>query len=88
MSSLSATAVKKTVPLSLSRLEQLAETYGTPYQMYDEQAIRANARNLIDSFKKFFPTFQQHFAVKALPNPGILKALMDEGCGLDCSSTS
>ena len=76
------------VPVTLSRLEEIAQTHGTPYQLYDEKAIRLNARRLITTFKQHFPSFQQHFAVKALPNPKILQILMEEGCGLDCSSTS
>ena len=80
--------IEKKVPLTLEELERLASQYGTPYQLYDEGAIRQNARNFIDTFQKHFPKFQQYFAVKALPNPAILKILMDEGCGLDCSSTS
>ena len=30
--------------------------------------------------------FQEYFAVKATPNPTILKILREEGCGTDCSS--
>tara|TARA_B100000795_G_scaffold62122_1_gene41733 strand:- start:928 stop:2316 length:1389 start_codon:yes stop_codon:yes gene_type:complete len=76
------------IPVSLTKLEEIAQTHGTPYQLYDEEAIRLNARHLITTFQQHFPTFQQHFAVKALPNPKILQILMEEGCGLDCSSTS
>lgn len=81
------------MPLSLrpsteQKLEQLAEKYGTPLQIYDEQLIRENARKLLATFRKHFPDFQQFFAVKALPNPAILKVLRDEGCGMDCSSSA
>ena len=76
------------VPLTLPQLERAAARFGTPFQLYDEGAIRANARALIAAFTAHFPGFRQQFAVKALPNPAILRALMDEGCGLDCSSTS
>ncbi len=76
------------VPLPLSTLEDLAREHGTPYQLYDEGAIRANCRSLLKSFGSHFPGFRQFFAVKALPNPAILKALVEEGCGLDCSSIS
>ena len=76
------------VPLTLDQLERTADMFGTPFQLYDEGAIRANARALISAFTAQFPGFRQHFAVKALPNPAILRALMEEGCGLDCSSTS
>jgi diaminopimelate decarboxylase len=75
-------------PLSPEALESLAVTYGTPYQLYDEAGIRANCRELISAFRAQFPSFKQYFAVKALPNPAILRILVEEGCGLDCSSTS
>ena len=75
-------------PLPLAKLEALAALHGTPFQLYDEGAIRANARGLIAAFSAQFPGFRQFFAVKALPNPAILAALVDEGCGLDCSSTA
>lgn len=75
-------------PSTEQKLEQLAEKYGTPLQIYDEQLIRENARKLLATFRKHFPDFQQFFAVKALPNPAILKVLRDEGCGMDCSSSA
>ena len=78
----------KKIPVSLSQLEAIAKKVGTPYQLYDETLIRQNARHMIGSFKRYFPNFKQFFAVKALPNPEILKILVDEGCGLDCSSVA
>jgi diaminopimelate decarboxylase len=76
---------EKNFPLSKSRLEQLAERYPTPFYVYDEAAIRRNAKAVFSAFS-VFPGFVQHFAVKALPNPFILKILADEGFGTDCSS--
>jgi diaminopimelate decarboxylase len=75
-------------PVSPSELEELAEKHGTPFQLYDEGAMRANVRGLIRSFEGQFPGFRQFFAVKALPNPAVLRVLLEEGCGLDCSSSS
>jgi diaminopimelate decarboxylase len=75
-------------PLSLPQLEALAASHGTPYQLYDEAAIRDNCRRLLSAFSRAFPGFRQYFAVKALPNPAILRILVEEGCGLDCSSSS
>jgi len=88
MTEISLSAPHHVVPVTLAQLEEIATTHGTPYQLYDEEGIRQNARHLITTFKQHFPSFQQHFAVKALPNPKILQILMEEGCGLDCSSTS
>lgn len=82
-------------PLPLSSLESLASEHGTPLQLYDEASIRGAARTLLDAFGGAFPAqadgsggFRQFFAVKALPNPAVLRVLLDEGCGLDCSSTA
>uniref|UniRef100_A0AAV1U1S4 Orn/DAP/Arg decarboxylase 2 N-terminal domain-containing protein n=1 Tax=Peronospora matthiolae TaxID=2874970 RepID=A0AAV1U1S4_9STRA len=73
---------------ALQRLDALAETYGTPLQLYDEQLIRENARRLLSAFRAHFPDFQQFYAVKALPNPAVIKLLHQEGCGMDCSSSA
>ena len=75
----------KTFPLSKERLEELAASYPTPFYLYDEAAIRVNARKLTKAFS-VFPSYKEHFAVKALPNPYILKILADEGFGADCAS--
>ena len=76
------------LPVSIKEAERLAQEYGTPYQLYDEAGMRANCRGLLAAFGAHFPGFRQFFAVKALPNPAILRVLVEEGCGLDCSSTS
>merc|ERR1711935_660703 len=79
----------KECPLNAEQLQAVAEEYGTPYQLYDEQQIRSNLKALLGAFKKHFgDSFQNFFAVKALPNPAILQIVLDEGCGLDCSSTA
>ncbi|GHV17413.1 diaminopimelate decarboxylase [Spirochaetia bacterium] len=75
----------KGFPLNKAQLEELAEHYPTPFYIYDEAAIRANARQLLKAFS-VFPSYKEHFAVKALPNPFILKLLVEEGLGADCSS--
>ncbi len=67
-------------------LEKITQEYGTPFQIYDEESIRLRIRNLVSNFKKYFPNFTQYFAVKATPNLNILKIMLEEGCGLDCSS--
>jgi diaminopimelate decarboxylase len=65
-------------PLSLWQLEAVARQYGTPFQLYSEEAIRSNTRQLLATFGTKFPGFQQFFAVKALPNPAILALLIQE----------
>ena len=47
--------------------------------------MRENARRLSAAFS-WNAGFKEYFAVKATPNPTILKTLGEEGCGADCSS--
>ncbi|MDD3109799.1 MAG: diaminopimelate decarboxylase, partial [Eubacteriales bacterium] len=65
--------------------EAAARQFPTPFYLYDEAGIRETARLLGQAFA-WAPDFREYFAVKALPNPEILKVLLSEGCGLDCSS--
>ncbi len=62
-----------------------AKEFQTPFHLYDEQGIRLTARALKEAFS-WCEDFQEYFAVKALPNPTILRILKEEGCGTDCSS--
>lgn len=67
------------------KLEEIIKKYPTPFHIYDEKGIRENARNLYKAFS-WNKGFKEYFAVKATPNPEILKVLKEEGCGVDCSS--
>ena len=77
--------MEKTFPLNSEELKKLTQTYPTPFYLYDEKAIRENMRKFTKAFS-IFPKFREHFAVKACPNPYIMKILKNEGCGADCSS--
>ena len=68
-----------------SVFEQAAGQFPTPFFLYDEAGIRAAIRELRDAFS-WAPHFMEYFAVKALPNPHILKLFVEEGFGLDCAS--
>ncbi|GHV79448.1 diaminopimelate decarboxylase [Spirochaetia bacterium] len=76
---------EKRFPLTKSQLERLSLRYPTPFYVYDEGAIRENARAIKKAFS-VFPSYKEHYAVKALPNPFILKILADEDFGADCAS--
>ena len=66
---------------------EAAKQFPTPFHLYDEQEIRNRARALNRAFS-WCRNFREYFAVKALPNPAILRILKEEGCGLDCSSST
>ena len=76
---------EKIFPLDREQLEKIAEKHPTPFILYDEKAIRDNARAFYDAFT-WVNGFKNHFAVKACPNPVILSILREEGMGVDCSS--
>ena len=77
--------MKKTPFVTREQIEEIAETHPTPFHIYDEKGIRENARRLQEAFS-WNEGFREYFAVKATPNPYILKILQEEGCGVDCSS--
>lgn len=64
---------------------EIMKQYPTPFHIYDEKGIRENARELHRAFS-WNKGFKEYFAVKATPNPAILKILREEGCGVDCAS--
>ena len=67
------------------KLEEIAASVPTPFHIYDEAGMRENAKKVYDAFS-WNPGFKEYFAVKATPNPFILKVLAECGCGTDCSS--
>ena len=71
--------------ITKERLEEITKTYPTPFHLYDEKGIRENAKALKEAFS-WNKGFKEYFAVKATPNPSILKILQEYGCGCDCSS--
>ena len=77
--------MKKKPILTLEQVKEIEKTYPTPFHIYDEKAIRENARALKKAFS-WNKGYREYFAVKATPNPFILQLLQEEGCGVDCSS--
>jgi len=76
----------KSIPFSKEKLEEIIGKYPTPFHIYDEKAIRENAKKLYRLFDWVPGGFKNFFAVKACPNPHIMDILREEGMGADCSS--
>lgn len=76
---------KKKAFLTLEQAREIAKTYPTPFHIYDERGIRENAARVTEAFS-WNKGFREYFAVKATPNPFLLKILQEYGCGVDCSS--
>lgn len=77
--------MKKTAFLTLDKAMEITAQIPTPFHIYDEAGIRANARALKKAFS-WNKGFREFFAVKATPNPYILRILNEEGCGCDCAT--
>ena len=75
----------KTPFVTKAQVDEMIKKYQTPFHLYDEKGIRENARKLYQAFS-WNKGFKEFFAVKATPNPTILRILKEEGCGTDCSS--
>lgn len=71
----------------IPRLDEIAEHFGTPFHIYDEAGIRETGNHLNEIFAGI-EGFREYFAVKALPNPGILNITSSLGFGFDCSSVA
>lgn len=76
---------EKKLPFTKSKVEEIIKKYPTPFHIYDEKGIRENAKRLKKAFE-WNRGFKEYFAVKATPNPHLLKILKSEGFGGDCSS--
>ena len=71
--------------VTLKQVQEIVKTHPTPFHIYDEHGIRENARRLNKAFG-WNKGYKEFFAVKATPNPILMKILKEEGCGMDCSS--
>lgn len=70
---------------ALDRLiPDLVKRFETPFHIYSAAGILDTFRHMNAGFDG--NAFREYFAVKALPNPHILRLLAEEGSGFDCSS--
>lgn len=67
---------------SLQLLQKLARQHGTPLCVMDHAVIRQNYA----TFKKYLPRVQAYYAVKANPDPAIVKTLYEAGASFDVAS--
>jgi diaminopimelate decarboxylase len=76
----------KSFPFPEKDIYELDLKYQTPFYIYDADSIQENCTHFLKTFRKYFPDFRNFFAVKALPNPSILKIINDSGMDFDASS--
>jgi ornithine decarboxylase len=68
--------------ITKSRLQKLAQENGTPLFVIDHDALRKNYRQ----FRRYLPRVQIYYAVKANPDPAIVRTLYKEGSSFDVAS--
>ena len=74
--------MKKETFVTKEQLDAIVKEYPTPFHLYDEKGIRANAQAVKDAFA-WNKGYKEYFAVKATPNPFLIKILHEYGCGCD-----
>ncbi len=68
--------------ITQARLQKLAKQHGTPLFVIDHEALRKAYR----LFRKHLPRVQAYYAVKANPDPEIVRTLFKEGASFDVAS--
>src|SRR5436190_6135093 len=68
--------------ITKARLQSLAQQHGTPLFVIDHDALRSAYRQ----FRKHLPRIRVYYAVKANPDPQIVRTLFQEGASFDVAS--
>lgn len=76
----------KKITIAENKIRKTVEKYGTPFHIYDEKVIVDRLENLISSFN--WTEFKEYFAIKANPNPHILKIMKENECGVDAATVT
>lgn len=76
----------KKIAIPESKIRKTAAEYGTPFHIYDQKTILKRLDNLISAFS--WSDFKEYFAIKANPNPHILKIMRNNNCGVDAATVS
>ena len=77
--------LEKKLPFDKKKLEEIIETHPTPFHIYDEKGMMDYARKFNNAFS-WNEGFKEYYAIKAAPNPFLMKLLRKENFGIDCSS--
>ncbi|MBN1820863.1 MAG: diaminopimelate decarboxylase [Prolixibacteraceae bacterium] len=76
---------RKKLPFTKEQIEKIISEYPTPFHLYDENGIIEYAQKFNQAFQ-WNQGFKEYYAIKAAPNPFLMKILRNQGFGIDCSS--
>ena len=77
--------MSKTAFVTKEKIEEIVKSYPTPFHLYDEKMLRQRLSDIKEAFS-WNAGYREYFAVKACPNPFLLKIMKEYGVGCDCSS--
>lgn len=77
--------LEKKLPFDKDQLEQIIEKHPTPFHIYDEKGMLDYAQKFNEAFS-WNEGFKEYYAIKAAPNPYLMRLLRKQGFGIDCSS--
>ncbi len=77
--------MNRNLPFTPAQVRDWQSGYPTPFYVYDETGIRDTVQRLYKAFS-WNKGYREYFAVKALPNPAVLRILAELNCGADCAS--
>jgi diaminopimelate decarboxylase len=75
----------KKLPFSKEEILNIIDSYPTPFHIYDEKGMLDYARYFNECFS-WNEGFKEYYAIKASPNPYLMKLLHQQNFGIDCSS--
>ena len=75
----------KKLPFGKEKLKEIISLYPTPFHIYEERGIKDYARKFNKAFE-WNEGYREYYAIKAAPNPYLMKIMQQEGFGIDCSS--
>ncbi len=77
--------IGKKLPFTKEQIQKIIEKHPTPFHIYDEKGMLEYARKFNEAFS-WNEGFKEYYAIKAAPNPFLMKLLRKESFGIDCSS--
>ncbi|MGQ7870565.1 diaminopimelate decarboxylase family protein [Sunxiuqinia sp. sy24] len=77
--------LEKRLPFDKEQIEKIIEKHPTPFHIYDEKGMLDYAQKFNEAFS-WNEGFKEYYAIKAAPNPFLMKLLHKQGFGIDCSS--
>ena len=83
---ISASIKNNRIAIADCNLRDLAEQFGTPLYIYDEETIRTICRQYISSFEQRLSGVRILYAAKAYLSPALVSILVEEGLGIDVVS--